>query len=151
MVKGKTNGTEKVKEEIPFEVEVRKDPSLKKGEWKYATDDEGNELKGEKGEQEKTLTIENSKVTNTSEPTVTKKAKKAVILVGEGTNDGTHKVVEKKEIPFETRYEYDDSLEPGQEKVVTPGSPGEKERTNTLVIKDGKVCLLYTSPSPRDS
>ena len=136
---GKTNGTEKVKEEIPFEVEVRKDPSLKKGEWKYATDDQGNELKGEKGEQERTLTIENSKVTNTSEPTVTKKAKNAVILVGEGTNDGTHKIVEKKEIPFETRYEYDDSLEPGEEKVVTPGTPGEQERTNTLVIKDGKV------------
>ncbi|GAB7231943.1 G5 domain-containing protein [Facklamia hominis] len=136
---GKTNGTEKVKEEIPFEVEVRKDPSLKKGEWKYATDDEGNELKGEKGEQERTLTIENSKVTNTSKPTVTKKAKNAVILVGEGTNDGTHEVVEKKEIPFETRYEYDDSLKPGEEKVVTPGSPGEQERTNTLVIKDGKV------------
>ncbi len=136
---GKTNGTEKVKEEIPFDVEVRKDPSLKKGEWKYAKDDEGNELKGEKGEQEKTLTIENSKVTNTSEPTVTKKAKNAVILVGEGTNDGTHEIVEKKELPFETRYEYDDSLEPGEEKVVTPGSPGEQERTNTLVIKDGKV------------
>ena len=136
---GKTNGTEKVKEEIPFEVEVRKDPSLKKGEWKYAKDDEGNELKGEKGEQEKTLTIENSKVTNTSDPTVTKQPKKAVILVGEGTNDGTHKIVEKKEIPFETRYEYDDSLEPGEEKVVTPGTPGEQERTNTLVIKDGKV------------
>ncbi|MDU5914087.1 MAG: G5 domain-containing protein [Anaerococcus vaginalis] len=136
---GKTNGTEKVTEEIPFEVEVRKDPSLKKGEWKYATDDEGNELKGEKGEQEKTLTIVNSKVTETSDPTVTKKAKNAVILVGEGTNDGTHKIVEKKEIPFETRYEYDDSLEPGEEKVVTPGAPGEQERTNTLVIKDGKV------------
>ena len=136
---GKTNGTEKVKEEIPFDVEVRKDPSLKKGEWKYAKDDEGNELKGENGEQEKTLTIENSKVTNTSEPTVTKKAKNALILVGEGTNDGTHKIVEKKEIPFETRYEYDDSLEPGEEKVVTPGTPGEQERTNTLVIKDGKV------------
>ncbi|WP_236785194.1 G5 domain-containing protein [Anaerococcus ihuae] len=136
---GKTNGTEKVKEEIPFEVEVRKDPSLKKGEWKYAKDDEGNELKGEKGEQERTLTIENSKVTKTSEPTVTKKAKNAVILVGEGTNDGTHKIVEKKELPFETRYEYDDSLEPGEEKIVTPGSPGKQERTNTLVIKDGKV------------
>ncbi|MDU5527401.1 MAG: G5 domain-containing protein [Finegoldia magna] len=136
---GKTNGTEKVKEEIPFEVEVRKDPSLKKGEWKYATDDQGNELKGEKGEQEKTLTIVNSKVTETSEPTVTKKAKNAVILVGEGTNDGTHEIVEKKAIPFETRYEYDDSLEPGEEKVVTPGTPGEQERTNTLVIKDGKV------------
>ena len=136
---GKTNGTEKVKEEIPFEVEVRKDPSLKKGEWKYATDDEGNELKGEKGEQEKILTIVNSKVTNTSEPTVTKKAKNAVVLVGEGVNDGTHEIVEKKELPFETRYEYDDSLEPGEEKVVTPGSPGAQERTNTIVIKDGKV------------
>ncbi|WP_106461345.1 G5 domain-containing protein [Anaerococcus sp. Marseille-P3915] len=136
---GKTNGTEKVKEEIPFEVEVRKDPSLKKGEWKYAKDDEGNELRGEKGEQEKTLTIENSKVTKTSEPTVTKKAKNAVVLVGEGTNDGTHEIKEKKELPFETRYEYDDSLEPGEEKVAQEGKPGLKERTNTLVIKDGKV------------
>ena len=135
---GKTNGTEKIKEEIPFEVEVRKDPSLKKGEWKYATDDEGKELKGEKGEQEKTLTIVNSKVTETSEPTVTKKAKKAVILVGEGTNDGTHEIKEKKELPFETRYEYDENLEAGQ-REETGGEPGEQERTNTLVIKDGKV------------
>ncbi len=135
---GKTNGTEKVKEEIPFEVEVRKDPSLKKGEWKYATDDEGNELRGEKGEQERTLTIENSKVTNTSEPTVTKKAKNAVILVGEGTNDGTHEIKEKKELPFETKIEYDENLEAGQ-REETGGTPGEQERTNTLVIKDGKV------------
>ena len=135
---GKTNGTEKIKEEIPFEVEVRKDPSLKKGEWKYATDDQGNELKGEKGEQEKTLTIVNSKVTETSEPTVTKKAKNAVVLVGEGTNDGTHEIKEKKELPFETRIEYDENLEAGQ-REETGGTPGEQERTNTLVIKDGKV------------
>ncbi|MCW6701343.1 G5 domain-containing protein [Anaerococcus sp. NML200537] len=136
---GKTNGTEKVKEEIPFEVEVRKDPSLKKGEWKYAKDDEGNELKGEKGEQEKTLTIENSKVTNTSEPTVTKKAKNAVILIGEGTNDGTHEVVEKKSIDYKVKVEYDENLDAGQLEVVKEGNPGEQERTNTLVIKDGQV------------
>ncbi|EPH10772.1 G5 domain-containing protein, partial [Facklamia hominis] len=136
---GKTNGTEKVKEEIPFEVEVRKDPSLKKGEWKYATDDEGNELKGEKGEQERTLTIENSKVTNTSEPTVTKKAKNAVILIGEGTNDGTHKIEEKVEVPFETEIQFDDSLKPGETKEVQKGELGEKTRTNTLTIEDGKV------------
>ena len=135
---GKTNGTEKVKEEIPFEVEVKKDPSLKKGEWKYATDDEGNELKGEKGEQERTLTIVNSKVTNTSEPTVTKQPKNAVILVGEGTNDGTHEIKEKKELPFETKIVYDENLEAGQ-REETGGEPGEQERTNTLVIKDGKV------------
>ncbi|MDU7560848.1 MAG: G5 domain-containing protein, partial [Finegoldia magna] len=115
---GKTNGTEKVKEEIPFEVEVRKDQSLKKGEWKYAKDDEGNELKGEKGEQEKTLTIVNSKVTETSDPTVTKQPKKAVILVGEGTNDGTHKITEEVDVPFETKIEFDDSLKPGEQKVT---------------------------------
>lgn len=133
-----TKGTHKYKEELPFEVEVKKDPSLKKGEWKYATDEAGNELKGEKGEQEKTLTIVNSKVTETSDPTVTKQAKKAVILVGEGTNDGTHEIKEKKELPFETRIEYDENLEAGQ-REETGGTPGEQERTNTLVIKDGKV------------
>lgn len=133
-----TKGTHKYKEELPFEVEVRKDPSLKKGEWKYATDDEGNELKGEKGEQEKTLTIEDSKVTNTSEPTVTKKSKNAVVLVGEGTNDGTHEIKEKKELPFKTKIEYDSNLEAGQREEIG-GIPGEQERTNTLVIKDGKV------------
>ncbi|PMB85168.1 peptidase [Dolosicoccus paucivorans] len=135
---GKTNGTEVVKEEIPFEVEVRKDPSLKKGEWKYATDENGNELRGVVGEQERTLTIENSKVTNTSDPRVTKEAQKAVILVGEDTNDGTHEIKEKKELPFETRIEYDENLEAGQ-RQETGGEPGEQERTNTLVIKDGKV------------
>ena len=135
---GKTNGTEVVKEEIPFEVEVRKDPSLKKGEWKYATDENGNELRGVVGEQERTLTIENSKVTNTSDPRVIKEAQKAVILVGEDTNDGTHEIKEKKELPFETRIEYDENLEAGQ-RQETGGEPGEQERTNTLVIKDGKV------------
>ena len=136
---GKTNGTEIVKEEIPFEVEVRKDPSLKKGEWKYATDDEGNELKGEKGEQEKTLTIENSKVINTSEPTVTKQPKKAVILVGEGVNEGTYTITEEVDVPFETKIEFDNSLKPGEQKVTQEGEPGKKSRDITLKIQDGKV------------
>ncbi|MDK7188216.1 G5 domain-containing protein, partial [Facklamia hominis] len=91
-------------------------------------------MKGEKGEQERTLTIENSKVTNTSEPTVIKKAKNAVILVGEGTNDGTHEVVEKKAIDYKTIIEYDENLDAGQQEVVKEGNPGEQERTNTLVI-----------------
>ena len=134
---GKTNGTEKVKEEIPFEVEVRKDPSLKKGEWKYATDDEGNELKGEKGEQEKTLTIENSKVTKTSEPTVTKKAKNAVILVGDEDFTGKIKSVDKDPIPFETEVTVDPSLKPGQIVEDQKGELGEQETELTREIKNG--------------
>ena len=133
-----TKGEHTYKEELSFGVEVRKDPNLKKGEWKYATDDEGNELKGEKGEQEVTLTIENSEVTGKSEPKVTKQPKNAVVLVGEGTNDGTHEITEKKNIDYKTIIEYDESLDAGQ-VVETGGTPGKQERTNTLVIKDGKV------------
>ena len=134
---GKTSGTEKVKEEIPYEVEVRKDPSLKKGEWKYATDDEGNELKGEKGEQEKTLTIENSKVTKTSEPTVTKKAKNAVILVGDEDFTGKIKSVDKDPIPFETEVTVDPSLKPGEIVEDQKGELGEQETELTREIKNG--------------
>ncbi|MDU4019421.1 MAG: G5 domain-containing protein, partial [Finegoldia magna] len=134
---GKTNGTEKIKEEIPFEVEVRKDPSLKKGEWKYAKDDEGNELKGEKGEQEKTLTIVNSKVTETSEPIVTKKAKKAVILVGDEDFTGKIKSVDKDPIPFETEVTVDPNLKPGEIVEDQKGELGEQETELTREIKNG--------------
>ena len=209
-VGSKTDGQYKETETIPFEVEVRKDPSLKKGEWKYAEID-GVQQTGESGLKERTITIVNSEVTEESEFKTTREPKNAVILVGDdstegevkhveeipfkyqveesedlkpgeykivkpgkvgtkttiwtikdskvvgdpkeeiveaedaliqvgkGTPDGTHDFKEKKEIPFETIIEYDDSLEPGEEKVVQEGKPGEQERTNTIVIENGKV------------
>ncbi|WP_074017828.1 G5 domain-containing protein [Peptoniphilus phoceensis] len=126
-----TDGEVKHVEEIPFGYKVEEVEDLKKGEYRIVKP-------GKVGTKTTTWTIENSKVVG--EPTEEiVEAEDALIQVGKGTNDGTHDIVEKKEIPFETRYEYDDSLEPGEEKVVTPGSPGEQERTNKLVIKDGKV------------
>lgn len=136
---GKTNGTEKVKEEIPFEVEVRKDPSLKKGEWEYATDDEGNELKGEKGEQEKTLTIVNSKVTETSDPTVVKQSKNAVILVGDEDFTGEVKHKEHFEIPFEVEVRYNDKLPAGTSKEIQKGVKGSYDVEYTQKIKNGSA------------
>ena len=201
---GTTDGTHTYTNKIPFDVEVRVNPELKKGESKVIQ-------KGEVGEEEYTITIENSKVTKTSDPVVTKEAKKeiievgsqefegevkhveelpfkykveesdelkpgeykivkpgkvgtktttwtikdskvvgepkeeiveaedALIQVGKGTPDSTFDFTEKKELPFETIIEYDDSLEPGEEKVVQEGKPGEQERTNTIVIENGKV------------
>ncbi|MFR4777860.1 MAG: G5 domain-containing protein [Finegoldia magna] len=201
---GKTDGTHTYTSKKPFEVEVRVNPELKKGEYKVVQ-------KGVDGEEEYTITIENSKVTNISEPKETKapvneiievgegstdgevkhveeipfkyqveesdelkpgeykivkpgkvgtitttwtikdsqvvgdpkvervEPEDALIQVGKGTPDGTHDFKEKKEIPFETIIEYDDSLEPGEEKVVQEGKPGEQERTNTIVIENGKV------------
>lgn len=201
---GKTDGTHTYTSKKPFEVEVRVNPELKKGEYKVVQ-------KGVDGEEEYTITIENSKVTNISKPKETKapvneiievgegstdgevkhveeipfkyqveesdelkpgeykivkpgkvgtitttwtikdskvvgdpkvervEPEDALIQVGKGTPDGTHDFKEKKEIPFETIIEYDDSLEPGEEKVVQEGKPGEQERTNTIVIENGKV------------
>ena len=126
-----TEGKVEHKEEIPFDYKVEYVDDLKKGEYRIAKP-------GKVGTKTTTWTIENSKVVG--EPTEEiVPAEDALIQVGKGTNDGTHDIVEKKELPFETRYEYDDSLEPGEEKIVSEGSPGEQERTNTIVIKDGKV------------
>ena len=126
-----TEGKVEHKEELPFDYKVEEVEDLKKGEYRIVKP-------GKVGTKTTTWTIENSKVVG--EPTVEIiEAEDALIQVGKGTNDGTHDIVEKKELPFETRYEYDDSLEPGEEKVVSEGSPGEQERTNTIVIKDGKV------------
>lgn len=126
-----TEGKVEHKEELPFDYKVEYVDDLKKGEYRIAKP-------GKVGTKTTTWTIENSKVVG--EPTEEiVPAEDALIQVGRGTNDGTHDIVEKKELPFETRYEYDDTLEPGEEKVLSEGSPGEQERTNKLVIKDGKV------------
>ena len=54
---GKTDGTHTYTSKKPFEVEVRVNPELKKGEYKVVQ-------KGVDGEEEYTITIENSEVTN---------------------------------------------------------------------------------------
>ena len=126
-----TEGKVEHKEEIPFDYKVEEVEDLKKGEYRIVKP-------GKVGTKTTTWTIENSKVVD--EPTVEiVEAEDALIQVGKGTTNGTHEIVEKKEIPFETRYEYDDSLEPGEEKVVSEGAPGLQERTNTIVVQDGKV------------
>ena len=126
-----TEGKVEHKEEIPFDYKVEYVDDLKKGEYRIAKP-------GKVGTKTTTWNIKNSQIDG--EPTVTEEAPEdALIQVGKGTPDGTHDFTEKKEIPFETIIEYDDSLEPGEEKVVQEGKPGEQERTNTIVIENGKV------------
>lgn len=211
-----TKGQYKETEIIPFKTEVKKDPNLKKGEWKYAEVD-GFQQTGENGQKERVLTIENSKVTKESEYKTITEPKNAVILVGDedftGTveyvdkdpvpfdtevtidptlepnkivedqagvlgeqetkvtreitngeageevrgettqtkapinrkirigakSNGTHKITEKVEVPFEVEIQFDDNLKPGEQKVEQEGVPGEKNRTTTLTIENGKV------------
>ena len=208
--KGTLDGDYEYTNKIPFEVEIRVNPKLKKGEYKIVQ-------KGEVGEEKYTLTIEDSKVVKTSDPVVTKEAKPQIIEIGDedftgkikyvdkdpipfetevtidpslkpgqivedqkgelgeeetevtrdikngeageevrgetkqtkapvtrkirvgSKSEGTHKIEEKVEVPFEVEIQFDDSLKPGEQKVVQEGVPGEKTRTTTLTIENGKV------------
>ncbi|MFM9412983.1 G5 domain-containing protein [Peptococcus simiae] len=137
----KTDGTHEVVQEIPFDVEVKTDPSLKKGQWKYETDAAGNEKRGVKGSKKTTLTIENSKITNADSLTweTTKQAENAVIIIGEGDLTGTYEIVDKGIIPFDVEYKLDETLSPGDEVVEQAGKNGETQVTTTLTIVNGKV------------
>ena len=132
-------GEKRITEEVPFKVVVKKDPSLKKGEWKYDKGEDGKNLIGTPGEKERTLTIKNGEVIATSSATETKKAVDAVILVGEDNFTGTFESKKTKALEFETEYIVDESLEPGKTKVTQEGELGEEETTVSHTIVNGKV------------
>ena len=126
-----TEGTHDYKEQLPFGYTVIEVDTLKKGEYEIVK-------QGKVGNKTTTWKIENSKIVG--EPTVTtEEAEDAIINIGKGTVNGTHTIEEKVEVPFETIVEFDDSLKPGEQKVEVEGEAGEKTRTNTLTIEDGKV------------
>ena len=126
-----TNGKVEKTLEVPFETKVEKDPKLKKGEIKVITE-------GKKGSKKVTYTIKDSKITDEKEEEL-EAPQERLIHVGEGVNNGTHKIEEKVEVPFETEIEFDDSLAPGETKEIQKGEAGEKKRDITLTIEDGNV------------
>ena len=128
-----TSGKVERIEEIPFETKVEENSELKKGEIKVVTE-------GKKGSKKVTYTIVDSKIIEeeTTEE-ILEEATDRLIQVGTGVLDGTHTIEEKVEVPFETIVEFDDSLAPGEQEVVQEGSLGQKTRTTTLTIEDGKV------------
>ena len=132
----KTNGQYKETETIPFEVEVRKDPSLKKGEWKY-NEIGGVQQTGESGLRERTITIENSQITHTSEYTTVREPKKAVILVGDEDFTGVVKHTEHFEIPFEVEVRYNSELPAGTSKEIQKGVKGSYDIEFNQKIKNG--------------
>ncbi|OFM52002.1 G5 domain-containing protein, partial [Aerococcus mictus] len=134
----KTTGSFKDTDTIPFEVEVKYDPSLKKGEWKYANVN-GVDQRGVSGIKERTITIENSKVSNVSDFTTTKAPQKAVILVGNEDLTGNFTTVDKDSVPFEVEYKVDPNLAPGTEVVDQEGVLGEAETPTTHTIVNGQV------------
>ena len=128
----KSNGTHEYTNKIPYDVEVRVNPELKKGEHKVVQ-------KGEVGEEKYTLTIVDSKVTNTSEPTTTKAAVKEIIEIGSEDFTGEVKHTEHFEIPFEVEVRYNDELPAGTSKEIQKGEKGSYDVEYKQAIKNGEA------------
>ena len=61
-----------------------------------------------------------------------------IVKVGRKSSEGetTHTI--EREIPFETKVIYDDTLEAGFQQIENEGKPGKEEVTVTQKVKDGK-------------
>ena len=118
-----------VTEEIPSPKRYEKDPEREKGQ-------PNQEVPGKPGTSTTTTTYEvdpkTGKVTEKVGDPVVVEPTETVIKV-----PAKDKVVTEK-IPVVTEYEDDPTLEPGKEKEVTPGQPGEKTTTTTYTV-DGKT------------
>lgn len=123
-------------EKIPFDVEVREDDTLKKGEkkilqvgvpgekyHKYSQNFKNGDLDGEK---------------NIIEEKVTKESVKEIILIGTGKNTGEATKIVERDIPFDTNYIYDDTLDSGTSVVDKEGKLGKEKITITTTIVDGE-------------
>lgn len=128
VVKVGTQPTETVTP-IPSPKRYEKDPEKEKGQ-------PNQEVPGTPGTRTTTTTYEvdpkTGKVTEKVGDPVVVEPTETVIKV-----PAKDKVV-TEEIPVVTEYEDDPTLEPGTEKEVTPGQPGEKTTTTTYTV-DGKT------------
>lgn len=114
---------------VPSPKRYEKDPEHEKGQ-------PNQEVPGKPGTRTTTTTYEvdpkTGKVTEKVGDPVVVEPTETVVKV-----PAKDKVV-TEEIPVVTEYEDDPTLEPGTEKEVTPGQPGEKTTTTTYTV-DGKT------------
>lgn len=114
---------------VPSPKRYEKDPEREKGQ-------PNQEIPGKPGTSTTTTTYEvdpkTGKVTEKVGDPVVVEPTETVVKV-----PAKDKVVTEK-IPVVTEYEDDPTLEPGTEKEVTPGQPGEKTTTTTYTV-DGKT------------
>ena len=110
---------------IPFETRYERDDSIPKGEERETT-------AGVNGEKVTTTTYELN--VQTGEVTANAPTSETTSPVTRVVKRGTQPQVERTPIPFETRYERDDSIPEGEEREVTAGVNGEKVTTTTYEL-----------------
>ncbi|WP_165765500.1 G5 domain-containing protein [Corynebacterium hadale] len=132
-------------ESTAFDVEIRENPDLPKGEKRVVRD-------GERGEETHTVHFELKDGVYAPQETteVTKEPVNKIVEIGtkgdtstEPTQPGEpqeteQSVVTVERLPFDTEVIEDPALEAGQVVVDKPGAPGKQQTVTTQKYKDGK-------------
>ena len=138
----KTTGknTESIETEVPYDVKVVYDPSLKPGESKVTQE-------GKPGKKKVTIErdIVNSKPGDPkiSEEIIEKPVEK-IVTVGTKPAEATNKATWTAPLPYDTIVRVNPELKPGEMKVVQEGEYGEKEFTADFTAKDNTSTVNTT-------
>ncbi|SCX06350.1 G5 domain-containing protein [Corynebacterium jeikeium] len=138
----KTTGknTESIETEVPYDVKVVYDPSLKPGESKVTQE-------GKPGKKKVTIDrdIVNSKP---GDPKITEeiieKPVEKIVTVGTKPAEATNKATWVAPLPYDTIVRENPELKPGEMKVVQQGEYGEKEFTADFTAKDSTSTVNTT-------
>ena len=121
---------------LPFEVEIKEDPNLAKGE----------KIVDQKGEAGSKTTYYEQDIKNgqpdgeareLTEKTTTQEPKNHIVRIGTKVAESSTVKTVDREIPFETEYIYDNTMDAGSEKVESEGKVGKEKVTITTKITDG--------------
>ena len=121
---------------LPFEVEIKEDPNLAKGT--KIVDQEG--VVGSKTsyyEQDIKNGTPEGEARELGEKTTIQEPKNHIIRIGTKVAESSTVKVVERELPFETEYIYDDTMDAGKEVVEREGKVGKEEVTITTKITDG--------------
>ncbi|WP_298075932.1 G5 domain-containing protein, partial [uncultured Corynebacterium sp.] len=138
----KTTGknTESIETEVPYDVKVVYDPSLKPGESKVTQE-------GKPGKKKVTIErdIVNSKP---GDPKITEEIieqpVEKIVTVGTKPAEATNKATWTAPLPYDTIVRVNPELKPGEMKVVQKGEYGEKEFTADFTAKDNTSTVNTT-------
>ena len=121
---------------LPFEVEIKEDPNLAKGQ--KIVDQEGQAgSKTTYYEQDIKNGAPEGEARELTEKTTTQQPKNHIVRIGTKVAESSTVKTVDREIPFETEYIYDDTMDAGSEKVESEGKVGKEKVTITTKITDG--------------
>ena len=121
---------------LPFEVEIKEDSNLAKGQ--RVVDQEGQAgSKTTYYEQDIKNGQPDGEARELTEKTTIQKPKNHIIRIGTKVAESSTVKVVERELPFETEYIYDDTMDAGSERVESEGKVGKEKVTITTKITDG--------------